>query len=100
MLKEIKTVIGRIRFILQRSKKARDSDTFLYFLYLEKFFNLSESIGAENAKTLLRIMNDAPHPESIRRTRQKLQELGYFEGNKKVKKLKAEDMRKGIREIN
>jgi hypothetical protein len=99
MINKIKTVIGRVKYILKYSKKARDNDTFLYFLFLEKFYNLSESIGIENAKIVLRIMNDAPNPESIRRSRQKLQELGYFPGNKKLKKLMADDLRIKINEM-
>jgi len=100
MLDSIKFVKDKVTYTLERSKRARDDDVFLYILILEKFYGLSDKIGFENSKKLLKLMADAPCPESIRRARQRVQEEGHFIGNRKLKReLLENEVRENIKNV-
>jgi len=90
MITTIKKIKDKVLYILEKSKKSRDDDILLYFLYLNKFHDLSKKIGRSNVKILYSILKTAPYPESIRRSRQKLQEKGIFLGKRRKKRVELE----------
>jgi DNA-binding transcriptional regulator WhiA len=73
------TVTERIKNILKHSKAARNSDTELLVIYMQKS-------GMDLSARQVDIFRDMPSTETIRRVRQKLQESGQYEADSSVKK--------------
>lgn len=64
-------VADKVRFILSHSTAARNSDKRLMVYFMQKEgMNLSDE--------QIRAFYDMPSPETIRRTRQKIQEAGEY----------------------
>ena len=75
LLEKLRTVKERVEYLLERYPNARNSDLYLIILYLRKFTELGKYIKYipyEVIKKYDGIM------ESIRRSRQKIQEEGRF----------------------
>lgn len=76
-MNELKTVTGIVKAILEEDKQARNSDSFLYLKVIEtvaerkgiNLFGISVPVFLVSMKE-----NGFPPFESVRRTRQKLQE--------------------------
>ena len=96
----IRNIRQRIILLLSRDLETRDNDALLYFRYLQSFHKLEHIIGVKNSRLLKELMLSAPPPESIRRSRQKIQEKGRFLGKRKLDRLRREiEMRQGISKI-
>lgn len=77
------TITQRVENILRASRQARNSDTELQIIYMQKSgMNLSE---AQKQK-----FRELPHMETIRRTRQKLQEQGKYPADNDVNEYRYE----------
>lgn len=71
------TINQRVQAILSVSKAARNSDKELWLIYAQKSgMNLSEAQK--------QVFRDMPSPETIRRVRQKLQEVGKYSADHEV----------------
>lgn len=71
------TIKERVANILKASSAARNSDTELQIIYMQKSgMNLSDE--------QLRIFRELPHMETIRRIRQKFQENGEYPADREV----------------
>jgi hypothetical protein len=100
MTQKLITHAERIEQILREFQQARDSDASLYATLLR---SLGFDINTKTALDLLKGMHegDVPHFESVRRTRQKLQEehpdlrgQRYEERQKKRRDIKSEIIRR------
>ncbi len=91
MHKTFATVKAKVKDILEHYTNARDNDIILYCIYLNKYHGLKKAIGKENYKKLRQIMIEAPFPESIRRTRQKIQEQGELVGERRSRRMEEAD---------
>lgn len=100
VINTIKKVKDKVKYILQNSEKSRDNDVYLYLTYLYKFHNLGDEIGRDNVRKLFKVMNNSPFPESIRRSRQKIQEDGEYLGTRRLKRMQEEvNVRKEIKNV-
>lgn len=70
-------ITQRVQAILGASKAARNSDKELLLIYMQK-----AGMGLSDAQ--VRVFREMPSPETIRRTRQKIQEAGDFPADKEV----------------
>lgn len=87
------TIAQRVENILRASKAARNSDTELQIIYMQKSgMNLSE---AQKQK-----FRELPHMETIRRTRQKLQEQGKYPADEEVNEARFEKYKQVKQNIN
>lgn len=86
------SVLERVEYLLEKFPDLRDSDQELWLAYLNVFHDLSGTIGETAYRRLRHILSDCVGFESIRRTRQKLQESGKYLG--KIRKIKLEEERK------
>jgi len=75
LLEKLKTVKERVEYILQKYPNARNSDLYLTILYLRKFTELGKYIKYIPYEIIKKY--DGVF-ETIRRTRQKIQEEGRF----------------------
>jgi len=100
LLKKLKTVKERVEWLLQRFPNARNSDLYLTILYLRYFTELGSYIKYIPYELIKKYDGIF---ETIRRTRQKLQEQGkYLPTDPQVLKRRrklAKMMRKVIREV-
>lgn len=71
------TIKQRVENILRASRMARNSDTELQIIYMQKS-------GMNLTDEQLRIFRELPHMETIRRIRQKFQEDGEYPADKGV----------------
>jgi len=67
----IKKVADQVKEILENSKEARNSDRILYYLLLQR---VDESMLDVSVKEFLLYADHVPNFESVRRSRQKVQE--------------------------
>lgn len=86
--KELKTVTGLVKAILQENKQARNSDSFLYFKVLKKLGSEKE-VDIDNIPITLFLLKMTewgfPPFESVRRARQKIQaDFPELSGNREV----------------
>jgi hypothetical protein len=85
-------VADRVKNVLAASEAARNSDTELLIIYMQKS-------GMNLTPTQIETYRNMPSPETIRRTRQKIQEEGHFLPSAKVgreRKLRSYVMRQNI----
>lgn len=73
----LQTTAQKVEQILKISPEARENDTVLYLQFLVLHHGLQKELGSK-LDTLTKIMVAAPSPETVRRSRQKLQEQGKF----------------------
>ena len=73
------TVAQRVENILQLSVKARNSDKELWIIYAQKS-------GMDLSQRQLDILRDMPSFETLRRTRQSLQESGKYRASEDVRR--------------
>ena len=76
-MKDLKTIKALVKLILEQDPKARNSDSYLYFRvinYVAKLHNID--LSKLSVISFLITMSQSPFPpfESVRRTRQKVQE--------------------------
>ena len=100
LLEKLRTVKDRVEYLLARYPDARNSDLYLTILYLRKFTELGKYIRYIPYNVIKKYEGIF---ETIRRTRQKIQEQGKYlptdpEVLKKRKKL-AEKYKKIINKI-
>ena len=97
MLESLETAKEKVEFILSNYPTLRDSDKKLWLGYLNLYHGLRKKIGEESYSILKEIIlsDSTPTMESIRRIRQKLQENGLYQGEKRIQRLKeAEKVRR------
>lgn len=91
----LKTNVGLVKAILEEDKQARNSDSLLYLRVLEHIASeKSIDLGGISIKTFLNSLSVFPFPpfESVRRTRQKVQErFPELAADKKVRKYRLEN---------
>jgi len=75
LLEKLKTVKERVEYILQKYPNARNSDLYLTIIYLRKFTELGKYIKYIPYEIIKKY--DGVF-ETIRRTRQRIQEEGRF----------------------
>lgn len=86
------TTTERIENILRTSSAARNSDLELWLVYAAKSgLNLSES--------QVRVLQDMPSMETIRRTRQKFQEQGKYPADEAVNEARYQKFKEVKQEI-
>lgn len=73
------TVAQRVENILRVSQAARNSDRELIIIYMQK-------LGMELTPKQIEIFRHMPSVETIRRTRQALQEQGKYEADSTIKR--------------
>lgn len=73
------TISNRVEAILKASKDARNSDTMLQIIYMQK-------AGMNLTQHQIELFKSLPSMETLRRTRQKIQEGGKYPADKQVKK--------------
>lgn len=86
------TTTDRIKAILSASEAARNSDTALWLIYAQKS-------GLNLSSEQVEVFKNMPSPETIRRTRQKIQEEGHYLPSATVgreRKLRSYVMRQNI----
>jgi general stress protein 26 len=81
---ELKTVQKRVEKILEVHKIARNDDRFLIAAYLKKYHDI------ETFKEYFFKNEGCPTVETIRRTRQKIQEKGLYPSDKQIQELRKE----------
>lgn len=86
-LKQIKNCSGQVERILEQYPETRDDDILLYHKFLVCYGDGVDSLFF-NGGDLLKSMRSIPTPESIRRSRQKIQEEGRFMGTKRLKRMR------------
>lgn len=77
------TIRDRVESILKVSRKARNSDTELQLIYLQK-------LGMNLSQHQIDVFRQAPSMETIRRIRQKLQMDGKYPADKEVEERRYE----------
>lgn len=95
MIDDLKTVKSRVKWILAKHERARDSDKFLWLVYLYEFHGLDKILG-DKLKDFANLILDknTPTMESVRRVRQKYQEDGFYHGKFRQNRLQeAENVR-------
>jgi len=75
LLEKLRTVKERVEYLLERYPNARNSDLYLTILYLRKFTELGKYIKYIPYEVIKKYDGIF---ESIRRSRQKIQEEGRF----------------------
>ena len=80
----------------ERVKAITSSPKLLIIKYLSEFHGPENGLKIETYYTLLRILEDAPSLETIRRLRQRFQEDGLYMGTKRLKRLEEE---KRVRQV-
>ena len=75
----------RVENILRASHAARNSDTALLILYMQKS-------GMELTPKQIEIFKDMPSMETITRVRRQLQEQGKYEADEKVQEARYQKM--------
>ena len=75
LLEKLKTVKERVEYLLRKYPDARNSDLYLTILYLRKFTELGKYIDYIPYNVIRKYEGVF---ETIRRTRQKIQEEGYY----------------------
>lgn len=79
-------VTERVSSLLKENPSLRDDDKKLWVTYLERFYGLRTVLGEEAFETFIMIMEQCPSYETVRRSRQKLQEAGKFLGDNRRKR--------------
>jgi hypothetical protein len=91
--RERKTDIwGNVEALLKSHKPLRDDDKKLWLAYLIAHHNLKEKVNSSSDpyETLCDILiDDIPGMDTIRRTRQQIQERGLYTGEKRKQRLVA-----------
>lgn len=88
-------VSERVENILKVSQKARNSDLELWLIYAKKS-------GLSLSKEQEEVLREMPSFETIRRTRQKLQEQGLYPADEEVNEArykKFKEVRQNIRDV-
>lgn len=94
-MKDLKTIKALVKLILEQDIKARNSDSYLYFRvinYVAKQHNID--LSKLSVISFLMTMSQSPFPpfESVRRTRQKVQEkFPELAASAEVQELRAEN---------
>ena len=99
MFGNIQCAKRRVADILERQPRTRSDDQLLYLVYLKRHHDLIDVIGADNTRKLYHLMKTAACSETIRRSRQHIQERGFFQAPEAVQKerdAQAEEMRQNI----
>ncbi|OUJ18875.1 hypothetical protein AMET1_0526 [Methanonatronarchaeum thermophilum] len=80
MIKDIQTVTATVEQTLQNNKKARNNDTYLTLLVLEQLGYAEYNYTHDHYQITIgqKELQEMPALESIRRTRQKLQQQGKY----------------------
>ena len=72
------TITQKIQAILDHVPAARNSDTELLLIYMQKS-------GMDLTPKQIEVFRNMPSPETIRRTRQKIQQVGKYTASPEVK---------------
>ena len=90
MVQDEQAVTQRVAVLLGTRKYLRDDDKKLWIAYLEKNHNLRSVLGEEAFKAFSQIMETCPSYETVRRSRQKLQESGKYLGANRKKRIQEQ----------
>lgn len=82
----VEAVTERVAALLRENPSLRDDDRLLQITYLEKYYDLNTVLGQEAFSTLKTIFTTCPSYETLRRSRQKIQESGKYLGNNRKKR--------------
>jgi hypothetical protein len=96
-ISDLKTVKHKVRFILEKYPSSKGDDVILLFYYYKHFGN-GVNFKFKDFKQLLSMTS----PESIRRTRQKIQEAGELlptERTVRKRRRREEIIRGGIKDV-
>lgn len=99
-LKDFKTVKQRVEHLLENHENLRDSDKKLYISYLNVFHGLRSKLTPSAYEIVKDILLDSntPSTETVRRTRQKIQEAGKHIGKFREERIiDSECVRKEIK---
>lgn len=97
MLKEIDSIKETVEFLMLNFEEYRTDDRKLYFGVLDHLFGFKTKLGRDHYKMVKEAILNGPPPESIRRTRQKIQEDGQLMGsNRKAMMEESKVMRKAF----
>lgn len=84
----------RVCSLLKENPTLRDDDRKLWVTYLDRYYNLRNILGPEIFETFKIILEKCPSYETVRRSRQKLQESGKYLGkNRKKRNQELEELR-------
>ncbi|OUJ18298.1 hypothetical protein AMET1_1209 [Methanonatronarchaeum thermophilum] len=80
MIQDLQTVRAAVEQTLKNNKKARNNDTYLTLLVLEKLGYAEYNYTHDHYQITIgqKELHEMPALESIRRTRQKLQQQGKY----------------------
>lgn len=97
MLADLIKVSDRVEFLLKNYPQTRDCDKILWLSYMNLFLKMREKMNIDKSNPYecfkeIFLHEDTPSMESIRRTRQKIQESGKFLGEKRKIKLNEEEL--------
>lgn len=82
----VEAVTERVASLLKENHSLRDDDRKLWITYLDRYYHLSSILGPEAFETFQIILEKCPSYETVRRSRQKLQESGKYLGNNRKKR--------------
>ena len=81
----LRTNMLKVEFVLERHERARDSDKFLYLVFLRVFFDIEQLHNSNFDQFSAYIMQKkVPTPETISRARRKIQEAGKWLGKRQL----------------
>ena len=74
-MRNLKTIEGKVRAVLQKDEEARNDDMLLYLLVCNSFYSNENSVGKMPFEVVMKNYKELelPHFESVRRTRAKIQ---------------------------
>jgi hypothetical protein len=84
----VEAVTERVASLLKEDKSLRDDDRKLWITYLDRYYSLSRILGSEAFENFKMILEKCPSYETVRRSRQKLQESGKYLGKNRKKRNK------------
>lgn len=89
MHESLVTCKSKVEHVLFTYPKTRDSDKLLWIAYLAVFHDLKKILGEKAWNQFKQVILDEQTPtmESVRRIRQKYQELGQFVGSNRKERL-------------
>lgn len=93
MIKDLLKIKDRVAYILATYPVTRDCDKTLWLAYLAIFHQLKDGLGDAKYGVFKSILmsEDTPTMESVRRFRQKFQEMGDYPASEGVRKARKSE---------
>ena len=93
----MRTLKDKVKYLLDTYEETRNSDMYLYTMYLHDFHRDECIVVNGKQHVTLDTILRAPNFESIIRIRQKFQESGFYKPTKEEVKLKRKEKEKNVR---